>query len=466
MGGLAVAAGAGAAPGVALALTFACAAAGTPYVPAVTAMTPTLVPETSLAASNALVGTVNYLALVLGPALGTVALVLGSPTIAFAINAASFAASAMAVTRMERRPLRRVASESATVLRRAVEGLRPLFRSGETTVLAGFFVGQAWIYGLESVLLVLAAERLLDLGASGFGWLLAAIGAGGLVAAFAAGRLTEVRTPTLLLAAGVFAVGLPLASLSVIRTPWIAFVVLPLDGAGTMMTEVLAVTALQRSLREDLIGRAFAAMDALAFGAVLLGSFLAPFFVHAFGLETALIVAGASGPAATILVSPWLRTIDRTARRRVAALQPTIDILARTQILRAAPASSLELLAASLAGVRAAAGEMIVREGDEAKEFFVIVEGRVSALASDGRVLGEQGPGDHFGEVGILEGIPRVASVRAETPVKLFKIGAADFLGVINKSPSVRGALMNVAATRLGRPQKRPAGPSSADRPT
>ena len=464
MGGLAVAAWAGAAPGVALALTFACATAGTPYVPAVTAMTPTLVPESSLAAANALVGTVNYLALVLGPALGTVALVLGSPTTAFAINAAAFAASAMAVARMERRPLRRVASESATVLRRAVEGLRPLLRSGETTVLAGFFVGQALIYGLESVLLVLAAERFLDLGAAGFGWLLAAIGAGGLIAALAAGRLTEVRTPTLLLAAGVFAVGLPLSALSVIRNPWIAFVLLPLDGAGTMLTEVLAVTALQRSLREDLIGRAFAAMDAIAFGAVLLGSFLAPVFVQAFGLEAALIVAGACGPVATILTSPWLRSVDRTARRRVAALQPTIDVLAGTQILRAAPASSLEMLAASLEGVRAAAGDLIVREGEEAEEFFVIVEGRVSVRASDGTILSEPGPGDHFGEVGILEGIPRTASVRAETPVKLFKIGAADFLGVINKSPSVRGAFMTVAATRLSRPEWRPPA-SPADEP-
>jgi hypothetical protein len=377
--------------------------------------------------------------------------VLGSPTIAFALNAATFAGSALSVSLMERRTVRRVETEGGSMLRRAGEGLRPIMRSGETTVLAGFFVTQAWIFGLESVLLVLAAESLLDMGATGYGWLLASIGAGGLVAALFAGQLLEIRTPTIVLAASVFAVGLPLASLAVIGRPWIAYALLPLDGAGTLITEVLAITALQRSLREDVIGRVFAAMDALAFGAVILGSFLAPVLVNALGLKLALVVAGVSGPLFTIVAAPWLRSVDRTARLRIEALQPTVEILARNQIFQGAPRASLEMLASSLHGVRAERGDVIVREGEKADELFVVVDGTLRVVCDDGRELQSLGPGDHFGEIGILQGVPRTASVRAETECRLFRIGAGDFLGVINKSPTVHGALMSLASARLAK---------------
>jgi MFS family permease len=449
MAGLAVVAAGSGGPGLALAFAFASATAGTPYVPAVTAMTPTVVPETALTAANALAGTLNYLALILGPALGTIALIFGSPALAFALNAATFAGSAVAVALMKSREIRRTAPEATPVLRRAAEGLKPLARSGETAVLAGFFVGQALIYGLESVLLVLAAESLLGMGASGYGWLLASIGVGGLAAALLSSHLIEVRTPTLLLAAGMFAVGLPLASLAVIQEPWVAYIVLPLDGAGTLLTEVLAITALQRSLRADLIGRAFAAMDALAFGAVILGSFLAPVMIEAFGLKLSLVIAGGIGPLATILVAPWLRNVDRTARARIEALRPTVEILARNEIFQGAPRASLEMLAATLRGVGAMPGDVIVREGEEADEFFVVVEGELQATCDDGRILATFQRGDHFGEIGILQGIPRTASVSAVTPCRLFGISAADFLGVVNKSPTVRGAMMTLASSRL-----------------
>jgi MFS family permease len=449
MGAMAVAATVSGSPTVAIALAFAASAASTPYVPAITAMTPTVVPESALTAANALAGTVNYLSLVFGPALGTVAVVLGSPEVAFAINAASFAASGVAVAMTRPAPIRRLAYTPEPFVRRAVAGLGTVFSSGETTVLTGFFVGQAWIFGLESVLLVLAADSLLGVGATGYGWLLAAIGVGGLVAALGAGRISEVRTPTLLLVASMFAVGLPLASLSMIHHAWVAYVLLPLDGAGTLLTEVLAISALQRSLPEDKIARVFAAMDAFAFAGVIAGSLAAPLLVRWIGLEWALVVAGLSGPVATVVCSPWLRNVDRLARQRVAALGPTVEALARSPIFQGATRASLEMLASALTGVRVEPGRFVIREGEPATEFYVVNEGRLTVQTGDGAVLSSLGPGDHFGEVGILDGIPRTASVRAETTSSLFRIDAADFLGVVNKSPVVRGALHDVASSRL-----------------
>ena len=440
-------------PALALGVAFACATAGTPYVPAVTALTPTLVPERSLAAANSLAGSVNYLALVLGPALGTVMLVLTSPATAFAVNAGCFALSAFAVHRMQSRPLRRTTSPAgSSTVRRMLQGIASLVRSGETAVLAGFSAGQAFLYGLETVLLVLASQQLLGMGAVGYGWLLTSIGAGGLIAALFIGRLSELRHPTILLVASVFAVGLPIASLAIIRQPAVAYVLLAFDGAGTLLTEVLAITALQRSLREYEIGKVFAAMDALAFGAVLLGSFVAPILVELVGLRTALVIGGASAPVITIMISPLLRNVDRRARERIRALAPTVEILARSPIFIGAMRSSLEMLAAMLTGVRVAAGDVVVRRGDIARDFYVVVDGELEVQAGekDGPVLARLGPGDHFGEIGILEDCRRMATVHAVTDCKLFRIRAEDFLGVINKSPSVRGAMREGAAGRLG----------------
>ena len=438
-------------PWIALGFAFVSATAGTPYVPAVTAMTPSLVPEHSLAAANSLSGSVNYLALVLGPAFGAVMMAFTSPALAFAVNAGCFGASALAVSRLRIRQIRRPVAAAASVLRRTIEGFRPILHSGETAVLTGFCVGQAFLFGLESVLLVLAAERIFDMGAVGYGWLLTAIGVGGLVAALLAGRLAELRRPTIVLVLGVFAVGVPIALMALVREPWIAYPVLLFDGAGTMLTEVLAITALQRTLREHDIGKVFAAIDALAFGAVILGSFVAPMLVEVFGLRTALVVGGLSAPAIAVLVSPVLHNVDRKTQERITALAPTIGLLSRTPIFGGAGPAALEMLAATLTGSVAHAGEVVVRRGDEAHDFYVVVKGRLEVLLDEEEGGGSKplGPGDHFGEIGILHGCVRMATVRAVTDVRLFRIEADDFLGVINKSPSVFGALSEGATRRL-----------------
>jgi len=436
-------------PLLAVSLAFACSVAGTPQIPAMTALTPTVVPESALTAANALTGMADYLALALGPALGTIAVMLGSPSIAFAINAAAFAASAVAMSMTQLPPVRRVDHVHEPFLRRAVGGVGLILRSPDTAVLAGFFVGQAWIYGLESVLLVLAAKSLLGIGIAGYGWLLAAIGAGGLLAAMGAGRFSEIRTPTLVLVAGVFAVGLPLASMSMIHHAWIAYVLLPLDGAGTLLTELLAITALQRTIPEDKIARTFAAMDSFAFAGVIAGSAIAPLLIRFIGLRWALVVAGGSAPVAALVCIPWLRNVDRLARQRVEALGPTMRLLARSPVFEGTSSASLEMLAGALTGVLVNAGSVVVREGEPATELFVIVNGHVTVHAGrDDDVITTLGPGDHFGEMGILEGVPRTATIRAESTCALYRIRAADFLGVVNKSPVMRGTFRDVASSR------------------
>ena len=64
------------------------------------------------------------------------------------------------------------------------------------------------------------------------------------------------------------------------------------------------------------------------------------------------------------------------------------------------------------------AGRVLCGRGNPAHEFFVIEEGTARVVA-DGQYLDELGPGDFFGEMGLLEGSTRNADVIAETPLRV-----------------------------------------------
>jgi NADH:ubiquinone reductase (H+-translocating) len=72
------------------------------------------------------------------------------------------------------------------------------------------------------------------------------------------------------------------------------------------------------------------------------------------------------------------------------------------------------------------AGQEIVRQGERGEHLFFIAQGEVEVVQHDedgGRVLARLGPGEHFGEMAVLEGTRRTATVRALTPVELIAMG-------------------------------------------
>jgi MFS family permease len=100
---LAAVAFAGGPPAVVVALAGLAAIAGLIYYPAVASMIPQVAREDELAAANALEGTLDNLTSVTGPAIGAALLALSSPGWVFLINAVSFGASALIVSRMQTR---------------------------------------------------------------------------------------------------------------------------------------------------------------------------------------------------------------------------------------------------------------------------------------------------------------------------------------------------------------------------
>ncbi|MGH2746838.1 MAG: MFS transporter [Actinomycetota bacterium] len=434
----------------AIGIAFLTAAAATPYGPAMAAMTPSVVGEKDLAAANAATSAFEHVALIVGPAAGGLLLVLGSPSLAFTINAATFLLSALAVAAVRTRAPVRGTEEEESFARRAAEGFRAITNSAEIAVLVGFVVAASFAYGTELVLLVLVATDLLDIGSEGVGYLNAAIGVGGVLAAGLTSRLASSRSPGKVLTLGILASGIPLAALSLTGVPAIAYVLMAVVGVGSIAFDVTTMTLLQRSVARGVIARVFGILDSLAVAGILLGSLAAPLLVTVVGLKGTLVAVGLGVPALVLIASPTVRRLDRRSAERMDALAGDVELLGRAGVFAGAPRQSLEAIASSMSREQVRTGQVVVREGDPSDAFYVIESGRLEVLTGDS-IVNVMTDDDHFGEIGLVENIPRTATVRAATDATLLKIDGRLFLDVVNQEPAISGTLLDGIVGRLAR---------------
>ncbi len=92
--------------------------------------------------------------------------------------------------------------------------------------------------------------------------------------------------------------------------------------------------------------------------------------------------------------------------------------------------------------------EAIVEADQPGGTFYVILEG-AAKVTRRGRTIGRLEPGDFFGEISLLDGGPRTASVVAETPVRAIRIFKRSFDRVVSEEPSVATKILQVVARRL-----------------
>jgi len=96
------------------------------------------------------------------------------------------------------------------------------------------------------------------------------------------------------------------------------------------------------------------------------------------------------------------------------------------------------------------AGEFIFREGEAAREMFVILDGEVEVLVGNLRV-DVAGPGSIVGEMALIEELPRAATARALTACALVPVNAEAFQSLVQKTPPFALHVMRVMAERLRR---------------
>src|SRR5262249_55237465 len=96
-----------------------------------------------------------------------------------------------------------------------------------------------------------------------------------------------------------------------------------------------------------------------------------------------------------------------------------------------------------------APGATIVQEGEHGIAFFVIVSGHVDVVRGDGAVVNHLGAGDSFGELALLDDMPRQASVKAVDEVACLALPRLDFLDALRDQPEIAIQLLKAVAEML-----------------
>ena len=426
--------------------------ASTAFRPAQAAILPTLASTPAeLTAANVVSSTVESVTVFAGPAIGGVVLAASEPAVAFAIAAATFLWSAALVSRIRPGRAAGEAAESGEetqpegIGRALAAGARAVFGEPRVRLLIGVMGAQTFVAGTLLVFLPVLALDLLAVGEEGLGSLYSALGVGGLLGALAAAGLVGRRRLAPPFALGTLLWGVPIALLALWDSLAGALVLLAVVGVANTVADVSAYTLLQRAVPDAVLARVFGILESVVYGTVALGGVLAALLVESFGLRAALLATGVFLPVVVALLWRPLLRIDGEA------LPPEreLELLRGVPFLASLPPATLAALAARLELTSVAAGAQVFLRGEPGDRFYVITAGEaeVQLVGEPARRLG---PGDFFGEIALLQDVPRTASVSASGPLALYALERADFLAALTGHAPSRQAAWAIIETRLG----------------
>ncbi len=433
-----------------LALSALSAVMSAPYRPATGALTPEVVPESDLTAANGLFSTLESLVVVVGPGVGGVLVALDAPVVAIGLDAATFLIAAVIASRLSVRSRGDASEHGESAFAAFVDGLKALHSNRTATVLVLFCALDSGIYGAATVLYVGISDQL-GTGADGYGYLLAGAALGGVISAGVASRLSASRRLAPVILAGIAVQAVPYALTAFVHTPVLGFGLQVVSGMGMIIVDVLAITALQRDMPRGVLGRVLSLLDVAVLVSILLSSFAFAFILDAFDLHASLYMVGIGFPLVAVLcIRPMLRA-DRNAAALLREIEPRVALLRELDLLAKASQATLEGLARAIEIVELPGGAEVIREGEPADALWIVIDGEVTVTAG-GTFLRTLGPRTYVGEIGLLRGIPRIATVRTAQPSLLWRLSGEAFLAAVqteSASISLRGVtVIRLAHTR------------------
>lgn len=124
------------------------------------------------------------------------------------------------------------------------------------------------------------------------------------------------------------------------------------------------------------------------------------------------------------------------------------DLLRLVPLFRGLSDRSFEAVAELAAETRYGTGDVLVRQGEPGHEFIIIVTGR-ARVERDGAFVRELGPGDFLGEISLVDGSPRTATVTALEAIDALCIHRDGFVDLIDRIPVFRLEVLNALTQRI-----------------
>ncbi len=389
-----------------------------------------------LVAANAVTGTAEALGVLLGPLVVAITVTVGETSLLFLGLASMLAVAALASTRV--RVLGALArdedQQAEPFVRAATEGVREIRRIPGAFLLL-VLVGLGFVLqGSLDVLGVVFALEVLDAGDAGASGLAGANGLGLLLGAGAAVVLVGVVRLSPVFVAGAGLGGLAMASVGFADTLLVAALLVVLSGVARSFADVSGRTLLHRNSDDQVMARVFGVQEAVLNGGLALGAALAPAWVSVMGVQGAFVATGALLAVPAFASALRLRRLDdggMEIRRR-------LSVLSATSIFRPLPAPDLERLAVNSRWMPASSGQVLIIQGDVGDRFYAVDSGEF-LVEVDGEEVARLGSGQFFGEIALLRGVPRTATVTCAEPGEVVVLDREVFLSAMTRAvPSGR----------------------------
>ena len=131
----------------------------------------------------------------------------------------------------------------------------------------------------------------------------------------------------------------------------------------------------------------------------------------------------------------------------------SLDLIRRVPLFSMLTEAQATAVADAVVKRRFKRGEMIVEQGKKSNALFILLNGRVRVLTADGRgrevILATLQPGDHIGEMSLIDNEPHSATVRAEVQSDVLMLGRMEFARCLPENSSMAYAVMRGLVQRL-----------------
>jgi CRP-like cAMP-binding protein len=131
-----------------------------------------------------------------------------------------------------------------------------------------------------------------------------------------------------------------------------------------------------------------------------------------------------------------------------------VELLRRVEFFAGLPEADLVTLASLVQDRRANAGAPVTSAGSHASGFFVIAKGQATVRVH-GAVRGRLGPGDHFGELALIDGGRRSADITADTDMEYYGLSQRAFRSFVSAHPETLWKVLEHVVALLRQCQER-----------